>query len=174
MIEHRLIEKMIRAMKRELQRIQARKKVNPVLVDTVVDFVRMYADRCHHGKEEDILFRDLEKKPLSAEHKRVMEELIQEHRWAREITRSLVEANRSYVGGDEKALSRIVECMKTLVEFYPKHIEKEDRHFFLPVMEYLDEQEKDAMLREGNEFDRKLIHEKYQNVVAKTLELTEE
>jgi hemerythrin-like domain-containing protein len=55
--------------------------------------------------------------------------------------------------------------MKALVEFYPKHIEKEDMHFFIPCMEYFSEQEKDSMLKEGWEFDKKLIHEKYLNIV---------
>ena len=27
-------------------------------VDAVVDFIRVYADRTYHGREEDILFRD--------------------------------------------------------------------------------------------------------------------
>jgi len=33
------------------------------------------------------------------------------------------------------------------------------------VMKYFTQEEKDAMLREGYEFDQKLIHEKYRDVV---------
>ena len=33
--------------------------VDPVFIDTAVDFIHTYADRCHHGKEEDILFKAL-------------------------------------------------------------------------------------------------------------------
>ncbi len=39
----------------------------------------MYADRTHHGKEQDILFRDLEKKELSPNHTKIMGELLEEH-----------------------------------------------------------------------------------------------
>jgi hypothetical protein len=52
-----------------------------------------------------------------------------------------------------------------LVEFYPRHIEKEDKHFFIPCMDYFTEAEKEAMLKEEWEFDRSLIHEKYRNIV---------
>ena len=165
MIEHRLIEKMIAVMRNELGRIEREQKADPVFVDTAVDFIRMYADRCHHGKEEDILFRDLKKKDLAKEHLEIMQDLIDDHKRGREITGRLVEAKKAYVQGDKKSLPEIVACIEELIDFYPKHIEKEDKHFFLPVMDYFTDEEKDAMLLEGYEFDRSLIHEKYKTVV---------
>lgn len=167
MIEHRLIERMIEVMKIELKQIEQNKRVEPEFIETAVDFIRTYADRCHHGKEEDILFRDLKKKQLHDEHKKIMNELEQEHKRGREIVSRLVEAKVKYVKGDKQALSAITDLMKSLVEFYPKHIEKEDKHFFMPVMKYFDEAEKTAMLNEEYEFDRTLIHEKYRNIIEK-------
>ena len=75
MIEHRLIERMISQIKNALAQIESTQKVDPLLVDTAVDFIRMYADRTHHGKEEDILFRDLSKRSLSAEDQRLCQEV---------------------------------------------------------------------------------------------------
>jgi len=62
MWEHRLIEKMAGLFIREINRIKEENNVNTVFIDSAVDFFRTYADRTHHGKEEDILFRDLEKR----------------------------------------------------------------------------------------------------------------
>ena len=62
MIEHRLIERMLKLVNKVLIKIEKQETVDPVFVDTVVDFIRTYADRTHHGKEEDILFRELKKK----------------------------------------------------------------------------------------------------------------
>jgi hemerythrin-like domain-containing protein len=165
MIEHRLIERMIDVMKEQFAFIEKEKTVDPELIEAAVDFIRTYADRCHHGKEEDILFRDLGGKKLTDEHKRTMEELVEEHRWGRKVTARLVEANTSYVQGNKEALSPIMDCIRSLVEFYPRHIEKEDKHFFIPCMDYFTEAEKEAMLKEEWEFDRSLIHEKYRNIV---------
>jgi hemerythrin-like domain-containing protein len=165
MIEHRLIERMIDVMKEGLHRIEIEKKVDPEFMEMAVDFIRTYADRCHHGKEEDILFRDLGGKKLMDEHRRTMEELVEEHRWGRKVTGRLVEANARYIQGNQEALSAIMDCIKSLVDFYPRHIEKEDRHFFIPCMEYFSEAEKEEMLKEEWEFDRSLIHEKYRNMV---------
>jgi len=165
MIEHRLIERMIDVMKEELLLIEKEKKIDPEFIEMAVDFIRTYADRCHHGKEEDTLFRDLGGKKLTDEHRRMMEELVEEHRWARKVTGRLVEANTRYVQGNKEALSAITDCVKSLVEFYPKHIEKEDKHFFIPCMEYFSDAEREAMLKEEWEFDKNLIHEKYRNIV---------
>lgn len=79
MIEHRLIERMLQLVNKVLIKIEKQKTVAPVFVDTVVDFIRTYADRTHHGKEEDILFRELEKKDISNDNRRLMNELIEEH-----------------------------------------------------------------------------------------------
>jgi len=165
MIEHRLIERMIRVIGENMKKIETEERVERSFIETVVDFIRTYADRCHHGKEEDILFRELKKKNISAEHTKIMEELIQEHVWGRNTTGALVSAHRKYLGGDASQLPEIISLLAHLVDFYPRHIEKEDRHFFLPVMEYFSQEERDGLLREGFEFDQKLIHEKYKGVV---------
>lgn len=166
MIEHRLIERMIALINKELLQIEKKKEVNLSFIDIAVDFIRTYADRCHHGKEEDILFRDLKKKSLSNDHLQVLQELIAEHERGRRITGRLVDEKERYLKGEKGSLDAIVDCLSALMEFYPKHIEKEDRHFFIPVMEYFSQDEKDAMLKEGYEFDKRLIHEKYENIVS--------
>ena len=46
------------------------------------------------------------------------------------------------------------------------HIEKEDKHFFIPAMDYFSRDEQQKMLDEFREFDRKMIHEKYRAMVG--------
>ena len=165
MKEHRLIEKMLQLMGIEIEKMKIHRKVNPLFIDTAVDFIRMYADRTHHGKEEDILFRDLEKKVLSPNHDKIMHELVEEHIWARGKVGKLVDAKNRYVKGSVKVLDNIIDLMAELVEFYPKHIEKEDKHFFIPIMKYFTDDEQDTMLQEFWDFDKTLIHSKYEKVV---------
>jgi hemerythrin-like domain-containing protein len=167
MIEHRLIERMIALMRKELERLKKENTSNLDFIDTAVDFIRKYADRCHHGKEEDILFRELKKKDLESEHKRTMEELIEEHKRAREITVKLVAAKVELVKGSQQDKKFIIEYMKQLVEFYPKHIEKEDKRFFRPIMKYFSQKEQDALLQEEYEFDKNFIHVLYRDIITK-------
>jgi hemerythrin-like domain-containing protein len=76
----------------------------------------------------------------------------------------LVDAKARYLRG-ENTSQLVIAYMKELAKFYPQHIEKEDKHFFYPSMEYFTKEEQDRMLNEFWEFDRKMIHEKYTKVV---------
>ena len=95
----------------------------------------------------------------------VMKELIEEHVFGRQTTKALVEANTRYRNGDDTALAEIAAKLQTLTEFYPKHIEKEDKVFFPASRAYFTDEEDQAMLGEFWKFDRKMIHEKYKSVV---------
>jgi hemerythrin-like domain-containing protein len=165
MIEHRTIEKMVVLISTELKHIETTGKIDSLFITTAVDFFRFYADRTHHGKEEDILFKALENKVLAPELRRIMNELVAEHVIARQAVRAVSDAVSAYDAGVPGALEKIIENLNALVQLYPKHIEKEDKHFFYPVQEYFSEKEQTDMLQAFWEFDRKMIHEKYLKVV---------
>jgi len=164
MIEHRLIEKMLNIAEKELENIKVDRKVDPVFIDTVVDFIRVYADRTHHGKEEDILFKALEKKKLNDNDRRIMKELVDEHINARKVVGELVEANNRYADGNSKSIDVIIKKLSYLIDFYPEHIIKEDKTFFPDTEKYFSEIELENMLSDFWEFDKKMIHEKYNNL----------
>jgi hemerythrin-like domain-containing protein len=170
MSEHRLIEQMINVIENQTNRFRQANKANPVFIARAIDFISNYTDLCHHGKEEGILFARLARKKLPAKHRRVMDELIQEHRQVRAKAHELHRANAKYSAGDLQALPQILKCLDFLVDFYPKHMEKEDKHFLLPCMDYFSATEKKAMLEAEREFDRALMHRIYQDKVKQTIE----
>jgi hemerythrin-like domain-containing protein len=165
MHEHRLIERLLAVVKQEIASLQAGNPPDLELAGQVVWFFRAYADRCHHGKEEDILFRRLAEKHPDEDLASMMAGLIQDHVRGREMTRRLTDANDRYRAGDTSALGSIESCLRELIEFYPVHIEKEDRHFFKPCLEHFTDAERQQMLPDFDEFDRALIHEKYRGIV---------
>jgi len=165
MIEHRLIERMIDIIARTAEEARQSGSMDPLFVDAAVDFIRVYADRTHHGKEEDILFRELSARDMSPDDSRVMGELIEEHKLGRRLVGELVASNDAYRRGNRNSLRAILDKLRAIAEFYPKHIQKEDKVFFPASMEYFTDAEKDSMLEEMWTFDRKMIHEKYTRVV---------
>lgn len=165
MIEHRLIMRMLAVIEKEADKIDKDNVINRPCIDIAVDFIKTYADRTHHGKEEDILFRKLEKKELSKVDIGIMNELVQEHAFGRITTADLSKFTDAYQNGDAEAVQLISVALRKFIDFFPKHIEKEEKIFFPLAMEYLSEVEQQAMLDEFWEFDRKLIHEKYSSVV---------
>ena len=166
MIEHRLIERAIEILGVEKKRLEAGGALDELFIDKVVDFIKTYADRTHHGKEEDILFDSLEEKPLSEEEDRLMQELIEEHKLGRDLTKKLVAAKDAVVAGNKEELSTVLEVMGRLIVFYPQHIKKEDDTFFPDTERHYDKAELDKMLKAFYDFDMQMIHEKYQNTVA--------
>ena len=165
MIEHRLITRMIKLIEAKVEEIDLTGKVDVPFIDTAVDFIRNYADHCHHGKEEGILFRALAEKAISAEHEATMTDLINEHIWGREVVANLIDARNRYAGGDLAALVDIRSLLIRISEFYPRHIHKEEDDFFVPIMAYFSEEEKAEMLARGEAFDDEGIHEKYKRIV---------
>ena len=94
-----------------------------------------------------------------------MDELIEEHKKSRATTGALVKAKESHLRQEPEALEHILMHLRTLAELYPKHIDKEDNHFFILCMEYFTKEEQDDMLARMYEFDRRMIHEKYRLTV---------
>ncbi|MCB2192986.1 MAG: hemerythrin domain-containing protein [Deltaproteobacteria bacterium] len=158
MHEHRLIERMVGLVAEQAEAIKRGIAPDSEFIEDAVEFFRVYADRCHHGKEEELLFKELGSKDLTPELSAIMQELIEEHKQGRSLVASLYQANKKYrkEGGDSQS---VVELLNELSSFYPAHIEKEDKHFFFPVMEYFTREQMDSMLEDFNTFDRQMIHE---------------
>ncbi len=165
MIEHRLIERAIKQMMIELNQAETGKRFDAHFITSWIDFIRTYADLAHHGKEEKILFRELENRPLSPALKQMLEELIDDHDRARKMVSELAMARDRYADGDVDAFNQLMSVCKELVDLYPEHIRKEDQEFFIPVMDYFTKEEKDEMLKRFHEFDESLLHEHYRSVV---------
>lgn len=165
MHEHRVIERIVPVLASQLESIETEGRVDPDVLARATDFLRTYADRCHHGKEEDLLFRRLVHKPMDEEFGQLMGRLIDEHALARAYTRKLIQSNRRYADGELHALDVVGSALRGLINLYPQHIATEDRRFFKRAMEYFGEDEKADLLREYEEFDRALVHDYYRAVV---------
>jgi hemerythrin-like domain-containing protein len=166
MIEHRLIEKLMPQIRKEVEGARLTGTIDPDFVEYALDFVRTYADRCHHGKEEDILFRELDRKPLPPGLRKTMDELVEEHKTGRRVVGELRLAKEAHKRGEEGALTAVIEKLEFLAEFYPAHIRKEDEGFFLPCMDYFSAEEQAALLKEEMEFDCEFVHKIYREKIA--------
>ena len=161
MIEHRLIEKVLLLVDREIERIEERLAIDKHFLKSVVDFIRTYADKIHHGKEEDILFEQLKAKAMDAHDTAVMAELDEEHVVARRVVSELVQAETEYFSGDRPQIEVVKQKLAFLVNFYPVHIAKEDKDFFPKTQRYFTAEELDRMLEEFRVFDSGWDKEKY-------------
>lgn len=165
MIEHLMIDKIISLIDKTTYYIKFNNNIDPIYLDIIVDFIQAYADKTHHGKEEEILFKILDEKKLYDYDKKLMNELMEDHVSSRVMINELSEANRLYRNGDETALIIVDEILRVWRDFYPKHINKENELFFPASMKYLSEIEDRKLVDAFHEFDKNIIHEKYVSVI---------
>jgi hemerythrin-like domain-containing protein len=132
----------------------------------VLDFLQVYVDQAHHGKEEEILFKVLLTKSLSEPHRVLIDELTAEHASGRKMFSDLGDVVSAAIKGNADSIKRIGELFDSLKNLYAEHIEKEDSRFFYPVMEYLSREEQNKMLQAMADYDTGVLHDRYEAVIA--------
>ena len=127
--DHRAIERMLAVLEAAAGRLEAGQQVRPGLFREAVDFVRNFADRCHHGKEEGDLFARLEKRGVPRQDGPIGMMLF-EHEAGRRYIGAIAEAIDAYEGENEAAAQTIAENARGYVGLLRGHIRKEEDILF--------------------------------------------
>jgi hemerythrin-like domain-containing protein len=148
--EHQIILMVLEAAEREAQRIQDTGAVRADDVEHMVDFFRNFADRCHHAKEEDLLFAKMEERgvPMQGGPIGVM---LHEHDEGRRHVTGVADALPQARGGDPAALGTVRANLLAFVHLLRAHIRKEDNVLY-PMADQLFTVTDQQALAEG--FDR--------------------
>ncbi len=128
MKEHEGISLMLTIMTRVASAIQ-RGAVKQQDLDQIVEFLQGFADHCHHGKEERILFPELERLGIPRDGGPIGVMLL-EHQVGREIIARMRQAVVRYQGGETDAAADIAEEMQRYVSLLINHISKENNILF--------------------------------------------
>jgi hemerythrin-like domain-containing protein len=94
-----------------------------------VTFIRLFADACHHGKEEDLLFPELEKGGMPR-HQGPIAVMLHEHQQGRAFARRMADALDAARNGDEQARATLRNAASGYVDLIRGHIMKEDNVLF--------------------------------------------
>lgn len=98
-------------------------------VSDCVSFIRLYADALHHGKEEDLLFPELETLGMSRNAGPIAV-MLHEHQQGRAFARAMADALPEARDGDEDAHRQLVRAGFGYIELIRGHILKEDNVLF--------------------------------------------
>jgi len=94
-----------------------------------VTFIRLFADACHHGKEEDLLFPELEKAGLPHDQGPIAV-MLHEHQQGRLFARHMAGALDGARAGDPQARATLRNAATGYVNLIRGHISKEDHVLF--------------------------------------------
>ncbi|HEX9024148.1 MAG TPA: hemerythrin domain-containing protein, partial [Geobacteraceae bacterium] len=123
--EHRLILRMIDLLERNARATAEGKYENWQFYLDGVEFIREFADRFHHAKEEHVLFEALIKSGMPAEHSPVAV-MLMEHEEGRSFVRALEQATREALAGMPGREQDIAENALAFAKLLRDHIGKED------------------------------------------------
>ena len=102
-----------------------------------VDFFRLYADACHHGKEEDLLFEELIERGFSR-HEGPVAMMLQEHALGRLYVKRMAGAVAGMTQGDNRAWSDLLHAGRSYIDLLRRHIGKENNALFDMADELID------------------------------------
>ena len=164
MSEHRVIERVITSIETAVAQIQAGKEIQPEFFLKSADFIKGFADGCHHKKEEGVLFKAMEANGASSQRGPVAVMLF-EHEQGRKFTRGMREAANKLQAGDPAAKTDLIENALGYAALLRQHIAKEDQILF-PMADRLIPASKHARVAEGfehveHEETGEGVHEKY-------------
>ena len=147
--EHKGILKMLDVTEEVARRVDAGQQVAPEALANLLEFFRLFADRCHHGKEEDLLFPRLQERgmPRAGGPIGVM---LAEHEEGRALVKQMAEAAEAYQAGKTEAASRWVAAAQGYCELLRGHIDKENNGLFVMAERMLSPEEQ-GELAEGFE-----------------------
>lgn len=121
--EHQNILKVIDALVQECDALDGGEELDQEFFRQVVDFIRNYADKFHHAKEEDILFKGLDH-PGVEMHCDPRPQMLHEH----DLGRSFVKGIE--YGGSQANKEQVVENARGYARLLQEHIYKEDNILF--------------------------------------------
>ncbi len=112
-------------------------EINLEHLESMIDFIKTFADKCHHGKEEEILFPAMIDAGMSKEAGPVAV-MLMEHDQGRAFVKGLSESFNIYKGGDKTALKGIVDNSTGYIHLLRNHIDKENNILFRMADQIID------------------------------------
>ena len=146
--EHKNILKVASALIEESQIV--REKLNEKFFRGAIEFIRNYADKFHHAKEEEILFREFNKcAEQGGVHCNPIQQMLVEHdegrAFVKALEKGLNEKNKSKIAGNALGYARLIQ----------EHIFKEDNILYPMAEQALDKKTQEKMLKEFKKVENK-------------------
>jgi hemerythrin-like domain-containing protein len=152
--EHKVILKVVDGLRQAVEQMRSGNRVNPALLREAVAFMREFADKCHHAKEEDLLFPALVAHGVPL-HGCPIDALLHEHEKGRQLVQKIADAIDLYAAGVAEGVNSVADAIDGIVKLYPNHIWKEDDMVFPMVARLFPEADKMALYGQFQEVEAK-------------------
>ena len=129
--EHEGILTMLRILEKICQQGSTSGSIPKERLEQIIEFLKVFVDRCHHGKEEEALFPALEEAGISKEHGPIGV-MLEEHRKGRELVREMTEALSGLREDSQESMQAFRDASQRYILLLRQHIDKEN-HVLFPM-----------------------------------------
>ena len=155
--EHVLIKRLLALIPAIVEFTESSLRVDRDLMLRCVDFIRTYADKYHHMKEEDILFKYIDEKA------EIIQVMYKDHDIGRGYVRQAVE------GAEKNNKTQVKENLLAYCDLLTQHIKKEDEILYPWIDRQLSTTQVGEMFRKCNESDASVgdeLPKKYEKFIV--------
>ncbi|KGK86016.1 hemerythrin domain-containing protein [Clostridium sp. HMP27] len=148
MSEHKNIIRMLHVVRKYSYKVLKNEEVDINDFYKIIDFIRNYADKHHHMKEENSLFNRLSEKMGGATQSGPIMGMLMEHDLGRMHIKLLEEALEELKEGNDEAKLDVIANAIAYAELLKRHIEKEDTVIYKYAERALSSEEQKAVEEE--------------------------
>ena len=123
---------------------------------SIVEFFQVFADRCHHGKEEELLFPAL---TGNEEAEKIIEGLLVDHERGRKYVREMESSLASWKRGDDDGRDRFRSALTMYAKLLSEHIRREDEELWPVADAIIPVEEGKRLIAEFERVEREKIGE---------------
>jgi len=167
--EHEGVKIMLSVLGQVCQQLEATGNLNTEHFEGILEFLKIFVDKCHHGKEEELLFPALvavgvpEDGPIAV--------MLHEHEMGRNHVKAMSTAFAGYMTGSISSSKDVLENAHGYISLLRDHIEKETNVIFVMADSLLSEQRQDELFEGFEKIEEDRIgagkHEEFHGLLKK-------
>jgi len=171
--EHQAILLLLQVLEAVCKKLETGEDVDKNDLNKMVDFIKIFADKSHHYKEEDLLFPAMVEAGIPKEGGPIGV-MLAEHTMGRNFVQGMSQALEEFSTGSAKASEQIVSNARGYIELLTNHIYKEDNILYPMAEMHISTERHNELLQE---FERvvpdKIGDDKHKEMVDNLNELKE-
>jgi hemerythrin-like domain-containing protein len=168
--EHNAIKVMLGIMDKIAENIRNDKEADTNDIEKIIEFLKTFADKCHHGKEENALFPALVEAGIPKEGGPIGV-MLHEHTIGREYIKEISSSTEKFKAGNSDSMQLIANSLSGYTNLLQNHIQKEENVLFPMAEKVLSIQKQNEVFEQFEKIEEEVVghgvHEQFHELLKK-------